>query len=105
MTTAAAPNPTWDGDRPDPASSQAPYRLYNIGNSQPVELMRYIELIEQCLGRKAVMNLLPLQVGDVPATWADIEDLARDVGYRPTTPVEVGIKRFVEWYLGYYGES
>ena len=67
--------------------------------------MRYIELIEQCLGRKAQMKLLPLQVGDVPATWADIDDLSRDVGYQPTTPVEVGIKRFVEWYLEYYGQS
>jgi UDP-glucuronate 4-epimerase len=101
----AGPNPAWNGDAPDPATSAAPYRLYNIGNSQPVELMRYIELIEQCLGQKAEMNLLPLQVGDVPATWADIDDLTRDVGYRPTTPVEVGIKRFVEWYLGYYGQS
>ncbi len=97
------PNPNWDGDHPDPATSNAPYRLYNIGNSQPVELMRYIELIEQYVGKKAEMNLLPLQIGDVPATWADIEDLRRDVGYEPKTPVEVGVRRFVDWYLEYYG--
>jgi UDP-glucuronate 4-epimerase len=101
----ASANPAWNGDAPDPATSQAPYRLYNIGNSQPVELMRYIELLEQCLGRKAEKNLLPLQVGDVPATWADIDDLTRDVGYQPTTPVEAGIRRFVEWYLDYYGRA
>ncbi len=99
----AQPNPQWNSDAPDPATSSAPYRLYNIGNHRPVELMRYIELIEECLGRKAEKNLLPLQVGDVPATWADIDDLARDVGYAPATPVEVGIRRFVDWYLGYYG--
>ena len=103
LDRVATADPAWNGDAPDPATSRAPYRLYNIGNSQPVELMRYIELIEQCLGKKAQMNLLPLQVGDVPATWADIDDLSRDVGYRPTTPVEVGIERFVRWYLEYYG--
>ncbi|HUO78844.1 MAG TPA: NAD-dependent epimerase [Steroidobacteraceae bacterium] len=103
LDRVAAADPAWNGDAPDPATSRAPYRLYNIGNSQPVELMRYIELIEQCLGKKAQMNLLPLQVGDVPATWADIDDLTRDVGYQPTTPVEVGIERFVRWYLEYYG--
>jgi len=98
----ATPNPTWDGDHPDPATSQAPYRLYNIGNSQPVELMRYIELIEKFLGKKAVMNMLPLQVGDVPATWANIDDLTRDAGYQPSTSVEQGIERFIRWYLEYY---
>ena len=98
----ATPNPKWDGDHPDPATGQAPYRLYNIGNSQPVELMRYIELIEQFLGKKAVMNMLPLQVGDVPATWADIDDLTRDAGYKPSTTVEQGIERFIRWYLEYY---
>ena len=103
LDRVATADPAWNGDAPDPATSRAPYRLYNIGNSQPVELMRYIELIEQCLGKKAQMNLLPLQVGDVPATWADIDDLSRDVGYQPTTPVEVGIERFVRWYLEYYG--
>jgi UDP-glucuronate 4-epimerase len=97
-----APDPRWNADEPDPATSKAPYRLYNIGNNRPVELLRYIELLEQCLGKKATKNLLPLQVGDVPATWADIEDLTRDIGYVPTTPVEVGIERFVRWYLDYY---
>jgi UDP-glucuronate 4-epimerase len=102
LDRAAAPDPQWDGDHPDPATSRAPYRLYNIGNNRPVPLMRYIEVLEQCLGRKAEKNLLPLQVGDVPDTWADAEDLVRDVGYRPTTPVEEGVARFVAWYLDYY---
>ena len=88
--------------RPDPATSKAPYRIYNIGNQQPVELMRYIEVLEECLGRKAEKNLLPLQLGDVPDTWADVEDLVADVGYRPSTPVEEGVRRFVDWYLDYY---
>ncbi len=95
----------WDGNRPDPATSRAPYRLYNIGHNRPVELLRYIEVLEQCLGRKAEMNMLPLQVGDVPDTWADSEDLVRDVGYRPSTPVETGVARFVEWYLDYYKDG
>jgi UDP-glucuronate 4-epimerase len=99
----ATPDPAWNGDAPDPGTSRAPYRLYNIGNNRPVELTRYIEVLEQCLGRKAQMNLLPLQAGDVPDTWADIADLQRDVGYAPATPVEVGIRRFVDWYLAYYG--
>jgi UDP-glucuronate 4-epimerase len=98
----AAPNPKWSGDAPDPATSMAPYRVYNIGNQRPIELMRYIEVLEQCLGRKAEKNLLPLQLGDVPDTWADVEDLAADVGYRPSTPIEVGVKRFVDWYVEYY---
>jgi len=98
----ATPDPSWNGDAPDPATSAAPYRLYNIGNQQPVELMRYIEVLEECLGRKAEKNLLPMQPGDVPDTWADVEDLVEDVGYRPSTPVEVGVRRFVEWYLDYY---
>jgi UDP-glucuronate 4-epimerase len=98
----AQPDPKWSGEHPDPGSSKAPYRLYNIGNNQPVELMRYIEVIEAALGRKAEKNLLPLQPGDVPDTFADIDDLERDVGYRPTTPVEAGVKRFVEWYLDFY---
>jgi UDP-glucuronate 4-epimerase len=98
----AQPNENWDSDRPDPGTSKAPYRLYNIGNNRPVELMRYIEVLEQCLGRKAEKNLLPLQAGDVPDTYADVEDLVRDVGYKPATPVEVGVKKFVEWYLSYY---
>lgn len=99
----AEPNADWGSDAPDPGTSAAPYRLYNIGNQQPVELMTYIELLENNLGRKAEKNLLPLQAGDVPDTWADVEDLASDVGYRPATPVEEGIKRFVEWYTEYYG--
>jgi UDP-glucuronate 4-epimerase len=101
----AQPNATWDSNEPDPATSNAPYRLYNIGNNQPVELMHYIAVLEQCLGRKAQMNLLPLQTGDVPDTWADAEDLVRDVGYRPATPVEKGVRRFVEWYLEYYKDG
>jgi UDP-glucuronate 4-epimerase len=98
----ASPDASWDSDRPNPSTSRAPYRLYNIGNQRPVELMRYIELLEGCLGRKAQKNLLPLQPGDVPNTLADVEALTRDVGYRPSTPVEEGVKRFVEWYLEYY---
>jgi UDP-glucuronate 4-epimerase len=98
-----AANPEFAAFVPRLGSSIAAYRVYNIGNHQSVELLRYIELLEQCLGRKAIKNLLPLQVGDVPATWADIDDLVKDVGYAPTTPVEVGIERFVRWYLDYYG--
>ena len=98
----AVSNNDWSGDAPDPATSRAPYRLYNIGNQKPVELMRYIEVLELCLGRKAEKNLLPLQPGDVPDTWADVEDLVTDVGYRPATPVEVGVRNFVDWYVGYY---
>ena len=102
MDHVAAPNPKWDGDKPDPGTSKAPYRIYNIGNQQPVELLRYIEVLEECLGRKAEKNLLPLQQGDVPDTWADVEDLVTDVGYRPGTPVEQGVRSFVDWYLDYY---
>ena len=98
-----APDPAWNGAHPDPASSFAPYRLYNIGNHQPVELLRFIAAIEKALDRKAVLNLLPMQSGDVPATSADIDDLARDVGFKPDTPVEQGIAWFVAWYRGYYG--
>jgi UDP-glucuronate 4-epimerase len=99
----AQPNPAWNSRAPDPASSSAPFRIYNIGNNQPVELMRYIEVIEQCLGAKATMNFLPLQPGDVPETYADISDLVAEVGYRPATPVEVGVRKFVEWFCEYYG--
>jgi UDP-glucuronate 4-epimerase len=105
LDRVATPNPEWQSDAPDPGSSQAPYRLYNIGNQQPVELMRYIEVLEDCLGRKAEKNLLPLQPGDVPDTYADVSDLTADVGYKPATPVEVGVRRFVDWYLDYYGED
>jgi len=102
MDHTAAPNPSWDAADPDPGTSMAPYRLYNIGNQQPVELMRYIEVIEECVGKKAEKNLLPLQPGDVPDTYADTADLATDVGYQPSTPVEVGVRKFVDWYVDYY---
>ena len=102
LDRVAQSNPAWDSLHPDPASSRAPFRLYNIGNNNPVELMRYIEVLEQCLGRKARKNLLPLQPGDVPDTFADIDDLVKDVGYRPATPVEVGVRRFVDWFCDYY---
>ena len=97
-----APDPAWRAQTPDSATSDAPYRIYNIGNSSPVKLMRYIEVLEQSLGRKAQCELLPMQPGDVPATTADVSRLERDLGYRPGTPVEVGVKRFVDWYRGYY---
>ena len=99
----AQPNPKWSGDAPDPATSYAPYKNYNIGNNNPVELMRFIEVLEDALGKKAKKNLLPMQPGDVPATYADVDDLMRDVGFKPATSIEDGIKRFVEWYRGYYG--
>jgi UDP-glucuronate 4-epimerase len=100
MDRVAQPNPEWNSDAPDPGTSKAPYRLYNIGNNQPVELMRYIECIEKSLGKQK--NLLPLQAGDVPDTFADVEDLVKDVGYKPATPVEEGVRRFIEWYVQYY---
>ena len=102
LDKTATPNPEWDSEDPDPGTSFAPYRLYNIGNQGPIELMRYIEVLEGCLGRKAEKQLLPMQPGDVPDTWADVEALVEDVGYRPATPVEEGVKRFVDWYLSYY---
>jgi len=102
MDHTAAPNPDWDAASPDPGTSFAPYRIYNIGNQQPVELMRYIEVLEECLGRKAEKNMLPLQPGDVPDTYADTKALVDDVGYQPATTVEVGVKYFVDWYLDYY---
>jgi len=98
----AAPDPAWNPDAPNPCTSSAPYRVYNIGNQQPVPLLRYIEVLEQCLGRRADKNLLPLQMGDVPDTWADVEALVRAVGYRPATALETGVRRFVDWYLDYY---
>lgn len=98
----AAPNSSWHADSPDPATSQAPYRIYNIGNNRPVKLMQYIEVLEQALGKKAVLDLQPMQKGDVPATTADVSALQEAVGYRPSTPVEVGIPKFVEWYRSYY---
>jgi len=102
MDHTATPNESWDAADPDPGTSMAPYRLYNIGNQQPVELLRYIELIEECVGKKAEMNLLPLQPGDVPDTWADTEALSTDVGYAPSTPIEVGVRNFIDWYLEFY---
>ena len=98
----ATPNPLWISDQPDPGTSTAPYRLYNIGNNQPVELLHYIEVLENCLGRKAEKNLLPLQPGDVPDTYADVTDLVDETGYNPETTVEEGVRRFVEWYAEYY---
>lgn len=105
MDRPAQPDPNWTGSDPDSGASTAPYRLYNIGAHQPVELMRYIEVLEENLGRKAEKNLLPLQPGDVPETYADVGDLKADVGYEPTMPVEEGVARFVEWYLDYYQAS
>jgi UDP-glucuronate 4-epimerase len=96
------PDPEWSGDKPDPSTSYAPYKLYNIGNNNPVELLHFIEILEDCLGKKAEKNLLPIQPGDVPATYADVDDLMRDVGFKPSTSIEEGIKEFVEWYKGYY---
>jgi UDP-glucuronate 4-epimerase len=98
-------NPQWNGDAPDPATSLAPYRLFNIGNEQPVELLRYIEVLEQCLGRKAQMELLPLQAGDVPDTEADVSALAAAVDYTPRVSVEEGVANFVAWYKGYYAAN
>ena len=102
MDHTAEPNEDWDPANPDPGTSMAPYRIYNIGNSQPVDLMTYIEAVEDRLGMKAEKNLLPLQPGDVPDTWANTEDLVADVDYQPSTPVETGVKNFVDWYLEFY---
>ena len=96
------PNPLWDGNTPDPSSSPAPYRLYNIGNNNTVELERFITVLEDALGRKAVRNYMDLQPGDVPATYANVDDLIRDVGFKPSTTIEEGIERFIAWYKDYY---
>lgn len=96
------PNPAYTFDERYPGRSSAPYRIYNIGNNQPVELLRFIEVLEDCLGVKAEKQMMPMQPGDVPATYADIEDLAKDVGFKPSTPIEVGIRHFVDWYRSYY---
>jgi len=98
----ATADPTWSGDRPTPGTSSAPARIYNIGNHRPVELQHFIEVLERALGKKAEKKLMPLQPGDVPATYADIGDLTRDVGFKPTTSIEVGIPRFVKWYREFY---
>ena len=99
----ATPNPEWNGAMPDPGSSRAPWRVYNIGNNNPVNLMDYISALEKSLGIEAKKEMLPLQPGDVPDTYADVDDLVREFDYRPSMPVEEGIARFVEWYRGYYG--
>ena len=99
----AMANPDWNGDAPDPATSRAPYRIYNIGNQQPVQLLHYIEVMERCLGRKAILDLQPLQPGDVPDTLADVVDLERAVGYRPATSIDTGMARFIEWFREYQG--
>ena len=105
MDKPAAPDARWSGERPDPATSYAPWRIFNIGNNQPVKLMRYIEVLEQCLGKKAKLELLPMQAGDVPATFADVGELQQAVGYKPQTPIEVGVRKFADWYLSYYKKS
>ncbi|KKN04475.1 hypothetical protein LCGC14_1097060 [marine sediment metagenome] len=104
-TTGKIPEPDsqWNGNNPDSATSYAPYKLYNIGNNNPVELMKFIKVLEDCLGKEAKKNLLPMQLGDVPATYADVDDLTKAVGFKPGTPIEKGIKLFVDWYRGYYG--
>ncbi|VFN00781.1 MAG: UDP-glucuronate 4-epimerase [Candidatus Kentron sp. G] len=105
LAVPATPNEAWSRDRPDPATSRAPYRLYNIGNSRPVNLEDYIRVLEKALGKKAKKNLLPLQKGDVPDTMADVDDLVGDFSYRPKIRVETGVKRFVQWYREYYGHT
>ncbi|MBE9504981.1 MAG: NAD-dependent epimerase [Proteobacteria bacterium] len=102
MDNTPEPSSEWNGDSPDPGTSNAPYKIYNIGNNNPVELMQFIEAIESALGKKAEKNLLPLQPGDVPATYADVDDLMRDVGFKPSTPIAEGIENFVKWYREYY---
>jgi len=97
------PDPKWSGSRPDPGSSYAPYKVYNLGNNNPVELLRFIEVLEECLDRRAEKKLLPMQSGDMQVTYADIDELFRDVQYKPSTPVEVGLAHFVDWYKCYYG--
>lgn len=102
LDKVAAPNPDWTGKNPDSATSKAPYRLYNIGSNNPCELLRYIEIIEDCIGKKAEKNMLPMQPGDVLATYADVDALIEDVDYKPSTPIEEGVAKFVEWYRDFY---
>jgi UDP-glucuronate 4-epimerase len=102
LDKVAAPNPDWNGMQPDPGTSTAPYRLYNIGNNNPVELMYFIECIEKALGKTARKNMLPMQQGDVPKTFADVDALVADIGFQPKTPIEVGVQRFVDWYRDFY---
>jgi UDP-glucuronate 4-epimerase len=101
----AEPNPSWDSDNPDPATSNAPFRIFNIGNNNPVKLSAYIEAIEEALGKEAVKDMLPLQPGDVPDTYADSSELEKATGYKPGMPVKQGVANFVNWYLDFYGES
>jgi UDP-glucuronate 4-epimerase len=102
MDNIPEPNPTWSSHIPDPATSSSPYKIYNIGNNQPVELMHFIQVLEDCLGIAAQKNMLPIQPGDVPITYADVDDLIEDVGFKPNTPIEIGVERFVKWYRSYY---
>lgn len=98
----ATPNSEWNGATPDPGTSKAPYRIYNIGNNNPVQLMHLIRTLETCLGKEAEKRMLPMQPGDVPATYADVSDLQNDVGFKPATPIETGVKNFVSWYMDFY---
>jgi UDP-glucuronate 4-epimerase len=102
LPKVAAPNTSWTGMQPDPATSFAPYKVFNIGNNQPVELIRFIEVIEEKLGKKAIKNFLPIQDGDVPETFADVDDLMREVDFKPATSIEVGVGNFIDWYRTYY---
>ena len=102
MKKVPGPDPVWNGDHPDPATSYCPYRIYNIGNNQQEDLLHFIEVLEDCLGKKAEKEFLPMQNGDVPATYANVDDLVRDVDFKPTTTIEVGLRRFVDWYREYY---
>ena len=95
-------NPNWNSEVSDPSSSKAPYKLYNIGNNSPVSLMHFIETLENCLGQTAKKEFLPMQMGDIPVTYADIEDLTNDIGFQPSISIEVGLQKFVEWYMGFY---
>ena len=105
MARLPEPNPAWRGDNPDPGTSYAPYKVYNIGNNNPVELLEFIEEIEKALGRQAQKEFLDLQPGDVPATYADVDDLMQDVGFKPETSIATGIRRFIDWYQDYYAEK
>ncbi len=105
LDRVAQPHPRWDSANPDPAFSPAPYRLYNIGSNRPIELLRYIEVLENLLGRKAEKIMLPMQPGDVADTFADVRELQEDTGYRPMTPIEVGVRNFVDWFREYYREA
>jgi UDP-glucuronate 4-epimerase len=98
----AQPNKNWTGYTPDPATSFAPYRIFNVGNNSPVELLAFIETIEKKLGKKAIKNFMPLQDGDVPQTYANVDDLMQEVNFKPATSIDTGIGKFIEWYLSYY---